>query len=686
MCVNRYRRPWRLRRVVLFAVGIVVCAALGMFFLQEGREQSDQWASVLGVFLNLGALLLTIDTTLGLRGGVTTGRERSDAEYLENLATAVARAYSAETAIRQLQDPDLFPIDWRLADRDLMDHPGNVWPGADGQPTGIRYTSSILDAHLQVPTGRLVVLGDPGSGKTVAALTFAADLLTVRRPGERVPVVLSASTWSPDSQDFRSWLSDGLVDLDSRLADLDRDGVSWARRLVNGRGVLPVLDGLDELPVRVKGSVLQALNAVLDRDEHIVLTCRTEQYRTAVEASDVLTGAAVVQLQPLHPDALAAYLPRTTRPDRDPASGTKWAPLLRQLRDQSDLPSSRSVAAVLSSPLMVWLARVQFSDTNADPSQLLQPEFHDPQMLRQHLLDGLIAAVYADPGRHHPNQLPATKAEKWLKHLAARLVSDGDQTLRWWRLADGMPLRDLRVVLAAVATIAAAIAATIVLSVNAGTVRGAFFGCLFGVIVGVAVWLIPWLRRRPEPATVRSASLTLGIRHVGGILVVGIIPVGGAAIVNMTSVNLTLETAASVIALFMTMVVGLLGVPVEADQAVGPLRLLKADRTSAITQGCLIGFASGLLATTAAWTALPTAAALAIGAILAVLSGTAWALVGTAWGRLVLMRLYWSLTQELPPRLMTFLADAHNRGILRQVGATYQFRHELLLAHLAAHS
>jgi hypothetical protein len=51
---------------------------------------------------------------------------------------------------------------------------------------------------------------------------------------------------------------------------------------------------------------------------------------------------------------------------------------------------------------------------------------------------------------------------------------------------------------------------------------------------------------------------------------------------------------------------------------------------------------------------------------------------------LVLMRLYWSLTQQLPPRLMKFLTDAHSRGILRQVGASYQFRHDLLLAHLAA--
>jgi hypothetical protein len=52
-------------------------------------------------------------------------------------------------------------------------------------------------------------------------------------------------------------------------------------------------------------------------------------------------------------------------------------------------------------------------------------------------------------------------------------------------------------------------------------------------------------------------------------------------------------------------------------------------------------------------------------------------------GRFTLVRLYWWSTGRLPLRLMTFLSDAYHRGILRQVGATYQFRHELLQARLA---
>ena len=39
--------------------------------------------------------------------------------------------------------------------------------------------------------------------------------------------------------------------------------------------------------------------------------------------------------------------------------------------------------------------------------------------------------------------------------------------------------------------------------------------------------------------------------------------------------------------------------------------------------------------------------------------------------------------RKLPWALMTFLEDAHQRGVLRQQGAVYQFRHVMLQTHLA---
>ncbi len=53
------------------------------------------------------------------------------------------------------------------------------------------------------------------------------------------------------------------------------------------------------------------------------------------------------------------------------------------------------------------------------------------------------------------------------------------------------------------------------------------------------------------------------------------------------------------------------------------------------------------------------------------------------WPSFALARFVLAVTRRLPWRLLYFLEDAHRRGVLRQVGAVYQFRHERLQSHLA---
>jgi hypothetical protein len=55
----------------------------------------------------------------------------------------------------------------------------------------------------------------------------------------------------------------------------------------------------------------------------------------------------------------------------------------------------------------------------------------------------------------------------------------------------------------------------------------------------------------------------------------------------------------------------------------------------------------------------------------------------TAWPSYMLTRGRLAFHHHLPWSLMSFLADAHQRGVLRQVGAVYQFRHIELQHRLA---
>jgi hypothetical protein len=55
----------------------------------------------------------------------------------------------------------------------------------------------------------------------------------------------------------------------------------------------------------------------------------------------------------------------------------------------------------------------------------------------------------------------------------------------------------------------------------------------------------------------------------------------------------------------------------------------------------------------------------------------------TAWGQwLLFVRICLPLTGRLPWATMAFLEDAYRRGVLRQAGAVYQFRHARLQSHL----
>lgn len=61
-------------------------------------------------------------------------------------------------------------------------------------------------------------------------------------------------------------------------------------------------------------------------------------------------------------------------------------------------------------------------------------------------------------------------------------------------------------------------------------------------------------------------------------------------------------------------------------------------------------------------------------------------LLTRAWPRFLLTRLVLAAQRRLPWHLMTFLADARRRQLLRQSGGTYQFRHVRLQERLASRS
>ena len=183
-----------------------------------------------------------------------------------------------------------------------------------------------------MPTGRLVVLGEPGSGKTMLMVRLVLDLLAARAAGGPVPVLAPVASWDPSGQDLRDWLGARLITDYPALAGPPPAGAAGPTRaaaLLAAGLILPVLDGLDEIPEPVRGAAISRINDALQPGGQVVVTCRTRQYRDAVRPPDgpevTLTGAAAIQLRPLDADAVRRYL-RDDAPG--PAARARWGPVL----------------------------------------------------------------------------------------------------------------------------------------------------------------------------------------------------------------------------------------------------------------------------------------------------------------------------------------------------------------------
>jgi hypothetical protein len=247
--------------------------------------------------------------------------------------------------------------------------------------------------------GRLLLLGEPGAGKTTTIMAFARNAISRRLqdPNLPLPIVVPVVTWDAHRQ-----LS--LIDwLDEQFPALKRREIA---HLIDTGGLMLLLDGLDELgSERVDQNTAERYDPrvrfirQLPENNQIVISCRVQDYN---EMSKKVALYGAVTLQPLNDQQISTYL-------RDIPE------LWDMLRADADLLD------IARTPLLLSLFAFTYRDRRDAPLQL-RALHENPGELRDKLFETYIKQRYARESRRKHQAIPFKPEELYaiLGQLAMR--------------------------------------------------------------------------------------------------------------------------------------------------------------------------------------------------------------------------------------------------------------------------
>lgn len=716
-------------RDVVALLGVFILVGVSVWIVRDVRNSGNDLATLYDTYLGVAALTVPLLAVLiqwwwkGRRAQTAPATAGQVMAAADQLAVGMLDTWRTEATERRISVPAPVRVRWQWGPADVTPLPAQLTttpvvgtgprplpePNPDEpnpDPAAVLLDAGVVtrlhdEVYRKLPHGRLVLLGEGGAGKTgamilllLAALEHRHRVPEAQRGQIPVPVWLTLGGWDPTTQTLRQWATATMYRDHPYLRAPDYGPDTAGELLRTGRVAL-FLDGLDEMAPATQHQALARVEQEVS-GLRIVLSSRPNEYRNVI-AGQRLHNAVVIEVQPVDPDEAGAYLLH----DQIGPQYDRWAQVGDYLTQHPD-----SVAAqALDNPLSLSLARATYQDQ--DPTLLTDPaRFPTVTALREHLINRILITAYPDDHQR-------AHATRWLAWIAHHMGPDRD--LAWWRIHIWIPRWQPRLVLGLGSGLASGLAVgladrlasglTVGLTIGlvvglasglAGRLTGRFAGRLAaglvgGLMFGLAGWLVGGLTVGLTFGLMGGLASGLTSRLMGGIgkRPQAIIPrrprlrelprllASGLAIglAGWLAAGMTFGLTAGFAVGLLFGLLDLWTVPLPRAPTGTPDTTYRMDRRTSTAGGLAIGFAGGL----AFGLKFELTLGLAFGLTFGITGGLARGSAQMIW----LIQFILMITGAGRVNLIKLLKDAHQRQVLRQAGAVYQFRHAEFQEHLA---
>jgi class 3 adenylate cyclase len=280
---------------------------------------------------------------------------------------------------------------------DTIAHPWQMdWATSEEARKPLPTGTKAINQFDRLGTGRtLLILGDPGAGKTTTLLEITRELIVrAQRDSDlAMPIVFNLSSWQ-EKQSIADWM---VLELNTKYQVPKKIGKAW----VSAQQILPMLDGLDEVSSDRRNACVEAINRYHGDyvQTEIVVCSRMKDYEALAQR---LQFQGAIFIQPLEEAQVYEYFDRL---------GSE----LEGVREM--LTTDAKLLEMAKTPLMANIMAIAYRGMSV--TDLIKMSLSEDHV--QHLFDTYIDRMLR---RRPDKRYEPRKVKRWLGFLARQLRNE----------------------------------------------------------------------------------------------------------------------------------------------------------------------------------------------------------------------------------------------------------------------